>query len=139
MANSGRPRKDTPERLASILEAISDRIPYSLAAESNGIGERTLFDWLTEGHNDKEEGIDSPLARFSQSVKEIEREKIKHHLDKLDGNVERWQSDAWILERRWYKYFGANVQLQEMDERIKKMEALVNSQSQGNGDGTKEA
>ena len=133
----GRPHKHTPETLSSILEAISDRIPYSLAAEANGVSERAFYAWLTQGQEDQDNGIDSDLARFMQSVKDIERKKIKEHLAKLDGNVERWQADAWILERRWYKYFGANVHIQEMDERLKRIEALAMRKDEANGQETK--
>jgi hypothetical protein len=134
----GRPHKHTPEKLAAILEAISDRIPYSLAAESNGVSERAFYEWLAQGQEDKSNEIDSDLAKFAQAVKDIERKKIKNHLKKLNRNIKNWQADAWILERRWYKYFGANVHMQEMDERLKRMEALIESQSRGNGNGKEE-
>lgn len=121
----GRPSKFTPERRAAILDSISMRIPYSLAAQANGIGERTLFDWLKQGEKDNNEGIDSEFARFSQSIKNIEQQRIADHLKKIDANVERWQGDAWILERRWYKYFGANVHLHELENRMKQVEEMT--------------
>jgi len=130
MSVAGRPPKYTPERIAAILDSISNRIPYEIAAEANGICEDTLYDWINTGKADNKAGIDSILAKFSEDIKKIEQERIKHHLDKLDGNVERWQSDAWILERRWHKHFGSNVQFKEMDERLKKMEALITSQAE---------
>ncbi len=130
MSEAGRPIKYTPERLSAILKSISNRIPYELAAEANGIRETTLYAWLRQGWDELDEGLDTPLARFSQAIKDIEQQRINGHLDKMDANIERWQSDAWILERRWFKYFGANVQLKEMDERLKRMEAMISNKEE---------
>jgi hypothetical protein len=121
----GRPPKYTPERLKGILESISHRIPYELAAEANGISEVTLYDWINTGRADSDNGIDSVLAQFSKDIKRIEEKRMYGHLNKLKKNVKNWQADAWILERRWHKYFGSSVPLKELDERIKKMEAMA--------------
>jgi hypothetical protein len=122
MAIQGRPVKYTPERLSAILDSISNRIPYELAAEANGITDRTLYAWIEQGRDEMDRDLDTPLSKFSQAIKQMEEKRIKHHLDKLNDNVERWQSDAWILERRWYKYFGANVHLNEIERRLKDVE-----------------
>lgn len=122
----GRPSKFTPERRRAILDAIGKRIPYILAAESNGICEDTLYAWLNQGIEDRKNGIDSEFAQFSEDLKRVEREKIEHHLNKIDANVKNWQADAWILERRWYKLFGANAQLMDLNERLDKLEKGVN-------------
>ena len=120
---SGRhPWMFTPERCAAIIQDISDRIPYILAAEANGICEDTLYDWLSKGKADKLAGINSDYANFSERIKKTEREKIKGHLDKIANNVERWQSDGWMLERRWYKHFGPNAQVNELNARLDKLE-----------------
>jgi len=128
----GRPIKYTPERLKAILQDIFDCIPYELAAESNGIREATLYAWINQGKEEQDAGLDTPLASFSEDVKRLEREKIKYHLDKMKQNTNRWQSDAWILERRWHQYFGSNVHLKEMDERLKRIEAGMNQKDDSN-------
>jgi hypothetical protein len=122
LMTAGAPNKYTPTRLKSILQDISDRIPYEFAAEANGIRESTLYAWINQGKDEQDQGLDTPLAKFSEDIKRIEAEKIKHHLEKLNNNVERWQSDAWILERRWHKIFGANVLQKEHEERLAKLE-----------------
>lgn len=118
----GCPIKYTPERLKSILKDIADRIPYELAAESNGIREATLYAWINQGRNEQDKDLDTPLAKFAEDIKRIEKEKINYHLKKLDENGNRWQADAWILERRWHKLFGANVLQKEQEERLAKLE-----------------
>ena len=64
--------------------------------------------------------------------------EIIYHSDKISQNIERWQSDAWMLERRWYKYYGANVHMQEMDERLKRIESIAKSKSEGKDNGIQE-
>lgn len=118
----GRPPKYTPERLERILQDIADRIPYEFAAEANGIDESTLYDWINKGKLDNQNDLDTPLAQFSKDIKRIEANKIKYHMQKISDNVERWQSDAWVLERRFYKHFGANVLQKEQEERLSKLE-----------------
>ncbi len=50
----GCPPKYTPERTSAILKSISNRIPYELAAEANGISERCLYLWLNKGEEESE-------------------------------------------------------------------------------------
>lgn len=118
----GRPTKFTPERCADIISAISRRAPYQLAAEANGISERTLFYWLEEGIRDLDKNIDSEHAAFLQSIKKAEMQKIMEHTDMIAAKPERWQADAWLLERRWPKHFGANAQVNELNERLARLE-----------------
>lgn len=122
MSNIGRPLKFTPERRAAILDAIGKRIPYILAAEANGICEDTLYDWLKQGRRDQNKGIDSEYARFSESIKKIELEKMHEHLECIKNKPERWQADAWLLERRWWQHFSPNAAVLEFDKRLRKME-----------------
>jgi len=118
----GRPSKFTPERCADIISAISRRAPYQLAAEANGISERTLFYWLEEGVRDLDNNIDSEHAAFLQSIKRAEMQKVMEHTDMIAAKPERWQADAWLLERRWPKHFGANAQVNELNERLARLE-----------------
>jgi hypothetical protein len=120
---AGRPTLLTEERAAAIIQDISDRIPYRLAAEANGICEDTLYHWIKEGAKDRRAGRDTPLARFSESIKRTERKKIKEHLDVLSQRPERWQADAWILERRWWKDFSPAAALIEMNKRLDAMDS----------------
>lgn len=118
----GRPSKFTPERRDAIIDAIRNRIPYALAAEANGICEETLFEWLRVGRRHEEEGKESEFTRFSESIKRAEMQKMREHLDVISARPERWQADAWILERRWGQHFSANSMLQELAKRLDKLE-----------------
>lgn len=118
----GRPSKFTPERRAAIIDAISHRIPYEYAAEANGICEDTLYEWLKIGRNHRMQGIDSDYTTFSEAIKRAEMTKMREHTDIIAARPERWQADAWLLERRWHKHFGPNAQLNELNQRLAKLQ-----------------
>lgn len=122
MADVGRPSKFTKERTDAILKSISNRIPYELAAEANGICEDTLYEWIKLGRRASRAGIDNEYSKFSESLKKIEQEKIQQHLEMINNMPERWQAQAWILERRWWKYFSPNAALVEFNKRLDAME-----------------
>jgi transposase len=118
----GRPSKFTPEIREAIIDAISHRIPYEYAAEANGIAEVTLYDWINTGKAHMAEGIDSEYVKFSQDIKRAEMTKMRTHMDIIAERPERWQADAWILERRWHKQFGPNAAIQELNNRLARLE-----------------
>jgi len=118
---TGRPSKFTPERRASIIDAISHRIPYEMAAEAHGISVETLYDWLRTAKNHRDQGIESDYTLFSEALKSTEMNKVKEHNEKIASNVDRWQADAWILERRWHKHYSPNAQLNEMNQKLDKL------------------
>lgn len=120
--NLGRPSKFTPERCAAIVDAIAHRIPYEYAAEANGICEDTLYEWLKIGKHHRAEGIDSEYTIFSEAIKRAEMSRIREHSDIISARPERWQADAWMLERRWHKHYGPNAQLNELNNRLSKLE-----------------
>lgn len=136
---SGRPSKFTPERRAAIIDAISHRIPYELAAEANGICESTLFEWIATGKQHRRDGITSDYSVFSEAIKRAEMQKIREHTDIIAARPERWQADAWLLERRWYKYFSTSAPIIEMNERLNKLEGTENERgNEENGQNDKE-
>jgi transposase-like protein len=118
----GRPSKFTPERRAAIIDAIAHRIPYEYAAEANGIAERTLHDWLNTARVHMLEGIESDYTEFSQAIKRAEMTRMREHSDMIAAKPERWQADAWLLERRWPKHYGPNAQLNELNQRLSNLE-----------------
>ncbi len=117
----GRPSKFTEERRNSIVDAISHRIPYEMAAEANGISLETLYAWLRTGKEHRDQGIDSDYTIFSESLKRSEMQKVREHTDMIAAKPERWQADAWLLERRWHKYFSSNAQLGELNYKLDKL------------------
>ena len=119
--HTGRPSKFTPERRASIINAISNRIPYEMAAEAHGISLETLYAWLRTGKEHRDQHIESDYTIFSEALKMAEMNKVQEHNEKIASNVDRWQADAWILERRWHKHYSPNAQLNEMNQKLDKL------------------
>jgi hypothetical protein len=120
---TGRPTKFTPERRGAIIDAISHRIPYEMAAEANGISLETLYAWLRTGKEHRDANIESDYSIFSEALKRAEMTKVREHTDMIAAKPERWQADAWLLERRWHKHFGPNAQVNELNERLAKLES----------------
>lgn len=118
----GRPTKFTPQRCADIVDAIKHRAPYEYAAMANGISERTLYNWIDLGKEHLEHNIESNYAKFLQDIKRAELTRIREHTDIIAARPERWQADAWLLERRWHKHFGPNAQLNELNQRLERLE-----------------
>lgn len=130
----GRPPQFNPERCAKIIESISNRIPYIIAAEANGICEGTLYQWLDDGRKDIAAGLDTDKARFSEAIKNTEQQKIKEHLECIKNMPERWQAQAWILERRWWKHFSAKAEVLEFQRQLDEMKHIMerdNGKAQG--------
>jgi hypothetical protein len=131
----GRPSKFTPERCDKILSAIGAGIPYELAAEANGICEDTLYEWIKLGRQDIRDHKDTTHSRFSETLKNVELSKMRHHLEEIQDKPERWQADAWILERRWWKHFSPNAAVVEFNKRLSRMEDDDKDHSDGKVEG----
>jgi hypothetical protein len=131
----GRPSKFTKEIRDAIIDAISHRVPYEFAAEGNGICEETLYDWINTGKVHMREGIDSEYSNFSRAIKRAEMQKVREHNDIIAERPERWQADAWILERRWHKHYSNNALLNELNSRVNRIEngEQGNESEKGNG------
>ena len=122
IADVGRPSKFTEARRNAIIDAISHRIPYEYAAEANGICEATLHDWLNTAKAHRLQGIESDYTQFSEAIKRAEMQRMREHSDMIAAKPERWQADAWLLERRWPKHYGPNAQLNELNQRLSRLE-----------------
>lgn len=134
---SGRPSKFTPERRAAIVKAIRSRVPYEYAAEGNGICEATLYIWFDIGKEHKAKGIDSDYTIFIEDIKRAEMERIIEHNDNIASHVEKWQSDAWILERRWYKHYGSNAPLMELNRELAQLKDGLQNEKRNNQEDSK--
>lgn len=126
---NGRPTKFNPERCAAIIDAVSKYSPYSIAAEANGICRDTLYEWLKIARTDKAAGLDTEYVRFSDALKRVEMDKMHQLCANVEAGVDRWQSNAWLLERRWREHFGADAGvIQELMEAFKDLQAKFDAQ-----------
>jgi len=117
-SRSGRKTKLDKNKIDAILLSVSKRVPYEIAAYACGVTYQTLYNWINTGKEHLQKGLDTDHARFVQALYQVEQEKIIYHSDKIADNIERWQSDAWMLERRWAKHYGPNAQVNELNEKL---------------------
>ncbi len=95
-----RPTKLTKSVHETVCEALKAGHSRAAAAGAAGVNESTLRRWLKRGEADDAE------RRFRQLCADVKRAEVECQsrclevLRKaaLDG---RWQSAAWLLERRW--------------------------------------
>lgn len=120
---AGQPHHLTPKIHKKIVKFIGNRLPYIVAAEASGICEKTLYNWMNRGEEERAAGKNTVFTRFLQDIKEVEAKRINEHIDLMATAPERWQAQAWILERRWWKHFGQKVAEVDFDERLRKIES----------------
>ena len=119
---NGRPKKITSHISEAILNAITEHIPYKIASESNGICERTFYNWLKKGSVDMEQGIESEFSQLLQSLRKIEANKIEMHLKKISETSKGHRGSQWILEHVFWRYFSSSTAIIELNERLERIE-----------------
>jgi len=118
----GRPTKFNTARIKSILTDIENHIPYKIAAQANGIAERTLYYWIHQGQKDMENLTNTQYARFLQSLRKIEANRIRILINKVLSSPKGHKGSQWVLEHVFWKYFSSNVAILDLNERIEKLE-----------------
>ena len=115
--------KFTFERREAILKDMESEIPYAIIAPKNGVSAKNMYRWLQVGNNHLDDGTDSEYAKFAMRVKAIEFTVLKKHLKAIEAKTERWQSRAWLLERRWWKYYSSSAAVVDFQERLEELAA----------------
>lgn len=118
----GRPTKFEQGRVDAILEAISRHVPYRMAAEANGVGERTFYYWLKQGIEDIENGVDSDFSRFLQSLRKIESNRITEYTENILKTSKGHKGCQWVLEHVFWKYFSSSAPIIELNKRFEQLE-----------------
>lgn len=103
-SKGGRPSKFTPEIQERIFDIVSNGGFYTAAAEGVGISRSTLNDWLNKH------------KAFSDTLKKALSNAESASLKDIRDGVERWQSRAWYLERRFRARWGVNAQPEDTGE-----------------------
>ncbi len=127
-AKIGRPSKFTAKVKEAILEAVGKGVSLAFACEYAGINKRTLFLWLQRGLKADESGEDAEYYAFCTAVKRAKAYAVVEAVTYIRGHGEKWQADAWWLERRYPEEFGQNIAVRVQGG----LDALVMA---GQGDG----
>lgn len=126
----GRPTKFDDKRIQLILNAISQHVPYRIAIQANGIGERTFYYWLKQGVEDLENGVDSNFSRFLKSLRKVEQEKIIEYIKNIKLSNKGHKGCQWILEHVFWKYFSSSAPLIELSEEMERFKREISSKPQ---------
>lgn len=103
----GRPPKYCPEVHALLVEAAGLGLFRKLQAMYAGIGERTLEEWLEDGHARPDT---SPYADLARHLESAEAERAMRAAKAVDSSARGWQASAWYLERKYPSQYGRRVQ-----------------------------
>lgn len=106
----------------AILKDIADEIPHEISCEANGVGYSTFKNWLSLGRIDQELGKETHYSRFLAAVRNVQRKKVKSHLNNIEETEKGHKGSEWILERAYWRYFSSKVGEIELNERVEKLE-----------------
>lgn len=93
----GRKSKLTEERQARLCEALRAGNTRAAAADYAGIGERTLYRWISRAEDEGE----GPYWLLWQDIKKAEAAAEVRNVAIIQQAAKKsWQAAAWWLERR---------------------------------------
>lgn len=103
----GRPSGLTNYVAGILLECIARGVTHKGATLRAGIDESTFYDWRNRGEAEIAAGTpDTPHAAFAKSLKMAEGQGIYESMLQIHTGMDRWQSSAWHLERRYPDEYG---------------------------------
>lgn len=128
----GRQPEITPEIHKQIVMLVRKHLVINQSAESIGIAKSTAKHWIYMGDADRKNGInDSVYARFSADIRAAQAAKVLELMSNIEVREERWQANAWLLERCVREDFGADAAiLMDIVEKFNEMQKNFNK-SQG--------
>lgn len=101
-----------------------------LAAISNGIGERTLYDWINQGRLDLSTDNDTLCAYLAQSLSDVQKKEIQACRQMIRESGKGHAGAQWTLERAYWRDFSASAATLEQEERLAALESKMNNSSE---------
>jgi len=106
MSEKGRPSKLTAEVIKNIQNWL--RMGYFVedAARMAGVHKATLYRWLEQGKEDREQEVESLYADFCDAMERSRAEAEGMFINSIQTAAKRgqWQAAAWWLERSFDKW-----------------------------------
>jgi len=103
---TGRPSKLTAELIENIQNWL--RMGYFVedAARMAGVHKATLYRWLEQGREDRDNDVSSLYADFCDAMEKSRAEAEGMYLNSIKTAASRgqWQAAAWWLERSFDKW-----------------------------------
>lgn len=107
----------TPELQQQLIKCIESGMYYDLACQTVGISRNAFWVWMKEGKVNK-----TPEKKaFHDAIKKAKGSCAKNALDMIKAHsIKEWTAAAWLLERRFRKYYGKDAKdLREVARLIK--------------------
>jgi hypothetical protein len=100
-----------------ITDAICDVLKLGnyleTAAAVVGIERQTLYNWIEKGRRAKS----GPYRQFFDAVEKAQSNAESLLVGRIMvAGVKEWQANAWMLERKWPRKYGRQVQIVVRDE-----------------------
>lgn len=109
-AKIGRPTKLTPDKIATIVEAVTAGAFRDQAAAVIGIGRTTLYDYLARGQTDLDNGVTSIYAELQDALTRAEAQAELTAIQIIRQHAPMdWRAAAWYLERKYPAKWGRSV------------------------------
>lgn len=150
----GRPPELTPEVQAKIVKAITAGAPRRIAAISSGIGEKTLYTWLSRGKRDRK----GKYRQFRQAVEAAEADCISRYVavikdaagprkvrttkvirtpegdrtEVIEKDEIDWGAAAWFLERRTDEFADHRREVKELRKQVAELVDIVRTLERAN-------
>lgn len=105
----GRPHGLTPEVGDKIVLAIRTGVPITVAAQTQGVGRSTFFDWMRRGEVFGEE----PFREFSDRVRRAEAEAhtvLVGVVRTAAAGAGNWQAAMAYLKMRWPDHYAERIE-----------------------------
>lgn len=116
-------RKLNKELIDRIVQDIGEGSTHKLAAASNGITHRIFDIWRKQGDIDIEHEVDSLCAYLVLSLSKTKQLEVKNCRSAIISSDKGHKGAEWTLEHAYWRDFGNNAALAEIDERIEALES----------------
>lgn len=100
----GRPSKLNEELIELMASKLRKGLPISSCCDLLEITDMSHSNWMSQGKDDADAGIDSLFSRYFYTIKKARAEFEEIALDDIRSGRPGWQGCAWVLERTNQKY-----------------------------------
>jgi transposase len=125
----GRPTNLNKRVQAAIVKRLKVGMPVEYAALAAGICRQTFYNWRRLGI----ENPDSIHGQFLGAIKKAEAEFMDYCLSAVKAARPRWQSRAWLLERKWPELWSSDRELVTELKRFLRDQKKLQREKESNG------
>jgi hypothetical protein len=103
--------KLTPERAQIVIDNVRTDLSVTNAARIARLSPQTPLNWITQGREDKSNGLDTIYTQFLDDFYEAQGLKVREFMRDVATMNKGWQAVAWLLEKCCAEDFGKDSEL----------------------------